>query len=335
MTDRRRFLRTTALAGLCAGALPGAVRAAAGAGAEPAFPGKPIRVVVPFTPGGGADIVARVILQHAGPKLGQPFVVDNRAGGSGIIGTEAVAKAPPDGYTLLMGQTGPNAINPALYAKLPYDAIKDFAPITLTTAYPYVAVVAPSLNVDSLQALAALVSAKPGTLAFGSAGVGSSTHLAALLYLGRARLSMIHAAYKGTSAALADVAGGQIAMMFADITSASALIRSGRLRALAVTGSQRSRLFPDVPTVAEAAGLPGFEASAWHGFLAPAGTPAPIVHTLHEALVGALTSPEVRGRFAQDGIEVVGNTPEQFAGFLREEIGKWGAVVKEAGITPE
>lgn len=330
MMDRRRLLMVAS-----AGAYAGISSPFARANTAPTFPSKPIRVVVPFTAGGGADIVARLILQQAGPRLGQPFVVENRAGGSGIIGTDVVAKAPADGHTLLMGQTGPNAINPVLYPKLPYDGLKDFAPITLTTAYPYVVVVAPSLKIDTLEALAALIAAKPGELAFGSAGTGSSTHLAAELYLGRAKLRMIHVAYKGTSAALADVAGGQIATMFADITSTAPLIRAGRLRALAVTGNQRSDLFPEVPTVAEAAGLPGFEASAWHGILAPSGTPQPVIEKLNEILVATLHSTELRGRFEQDGINVVGNTPEQFAAFLRQEIQKWGDVVRQAGIKAE
>lgn len=307
--------------------------AAVSALAQP-YPAKPIRLVVPFSAGGGGDVTARVIAAQMATRLGQPIVVEPRGGASAIIGTEIVAKSPPDGYTLLMGQTGPNAINPGLFKKLPYDAIRDFAPIALATSYPYVIAINPSSPATSLKEFIALAKSRSGELSFGSAGVGSSAHLAAELFIRTAGLKMTHVPYKGTSQALADVVGGQLHMTFGDVPSTSSMVKSGRLRAIAVTGARRSSILAGIPTAAEA-GLEGFEASAWLGFFAPAGTPRPIIDQLNAAVAEALKVPEVRERFARDGVELGGGTPEQFAAFLKQEIQKWGGVIRDAGITAE
>lgn len=323
MFNRRKFIQLMP-AGLAGSiALPSALASS--------YPARAVRVIVPFSPGGGADVIARLILQPAAEALGRPCIVDNRPGASGIIGTDAAAKSPPDGYTLLLGQTGPNAINPSLYAKLPYDAVNDFTPIIQTTAYPYVVVVPSTLGVQDLKGLIALAKAKPGELTYGSAGNGSSTQLAAEMLLGGAGIKMLHVPYKGTAPALVDVTSGQLTLMCADVTSVASLVQSGKLTAIAVTGAGRSPLFPDLPTVAES-GLPGFEASAWHGFFAPAGTPEAIIAKWHSVVQEALNTPELRNRFARDGIEVVGSTPTQFSAYVKDEIRKWAQVVTETGI---
>jgi len=299
-----------------------------------AYPSKPVRVVVAFAPGGGADIVGRLISQHLGERLGQSFVVENRGGAGGIVGTDAVAKAPPDGYTLLFGQQGPNAINPSLYAKLPYDAIKDFATITQATIYPYVIALHPSVPAANFKELLALAKARPGELSFATAGLGSSAQLAAELLMRQAGIKLNHIPYKGAGPALMDTVAGQVAMVFGDAASTANQARSGKVRAAAVTGARRLPLLADVPTVAEA-GLPGYEAAAWHGWFAPAGTPAAIVDRLQAEIAAILKLPEVRERLTRDGIEAVGSTPEQFAAYLRADIEKWGKVVREAGIKLE
>ena len=299
-----------------------------------AYPSKPVRVVVAFAPGGGADIGGRLISQHLGERLGQSFVVENRGGAGGIVGTDAVAKAPPDGYTLLFGQQGPNAINPSLYAKLPYDAIKDFATITQATIYPYVIALHPSVPAANFKELLALAKARPGELSFATAGLGSSAQLAAELLMRQAGIKLNHIPYKGAGPALMDTVAGQVAMVFGDAASTANQARSGKVRAAAVTGARRLPLLADVPTVAEA-GLPGYEAAAWHGWFAPAGTPAAIVDRLQAEIAAILKLPEVRERLTRDGIEAVGSTPEQFAAYLRADIEKWGKVVREAGIKLE
>ena len=295
------------------------------------YPAKPVRVIVPFSAGGGADIVARLVCQHLTQRLGQPFVVDNRGGGGGIIGTDMAAKAPPDGYTILLGQSGPNVLNPSLYAKLPYDALKDFAPITQATIYPYVIAVHPSVPAKNLAEFLALAKAKPGEVSYGTAGTGSSAHLAAALFERQARVKMNHIPYKGAGPALMDTVAGQVNMVFGDAASATQQAKAGRVRALAVTGARRSPLIPDVPTAAES-GVPGYEATAWHGFLAPAGTPREVIDKLHGEIAAILKTKEVRERLERDGIEAVGSTPEQFGAYIRAEIEKWGKVVRDANI---
>jgi tripartite-type tricarboxylate transporter receptor subunit TctC len=298
------------------------------------YPAKPVRVIVAFAPGGGADIVARLISQHLSERWGQQFVVDNRAGAGGIVGTEMVARAAPDGYTLLLGQSGPNAINPSLYAKLPYDAIKDFSPITQATLYPYVIALHPSVPASNLSELIALAKSRSGELTYASAGLGSSAQLAVELLMRQAQIQLNHIPYKGAGPALMDTVAGQVSMVFGDAASATQQAHAGKVRAIAVTGAKRSPLIPDVPTVSEA-GLPGYEATAWHGFLAPAGTPRDIIDKLHAEIVAILKLKQVSDRLARDGIEAVGNTPEQFGAHIRNEIEKWGKVVRDAGIKLE
>ncbi|WP_454688585.1 Bug family tripartite tricarboxylate transporter substrate binding protein [Achromobacter aloeverae] len=311
---------------LCAAILPGAAQAA--------YPDRPVRVIVPFAAGGGADIVARLVFKGVGEQLGKAFIIDNRGGAGGIVGADAVAKAEPDGYTLLLGQSGPNAINPSVFSKLPYDARKDFAPITQLTRYPYVIAVKKQLPVDNLKALIDLAKRKPGTLTVSTAGQGSSAHLAIELFMRQAGISINPVPYKGAGPALLDVVSGVVDMTFGDAASASKQAQAGNVKALAVTGARRSPLLPDVPTVAEA-GVPGYEASAWHGVLAPRGTPAPIIHTLQQAIAKVLADPALRARLAQDGIETVGSSPEEFNRALLAEIDKWHQVVVDAHIKLE
>src|SRR5882757_5503626 len=251
------------------------------------YPSRPIRLVVPYAPGGGADSVARIVARRVSENVGQPIVIDNRGGAGSILGTDIVAKAEPYGYTLLLGQSGPISINPAVYKTLPYDPVKDFAPVTMTTAYPYILVVNARLPVQSLQEFVALGKAKPGSMNYGSTGIGAANHLVAELFNSKAGLKMTHIPYRGTALAVTDLLGGQLSMVFGDPISVLPHIKSGKLRALAVTSLQRSPVAPEVPTVAES-GYPGFEALAWHGILAPARTPPAIIKKLNEEIARAL-----------------------------------------------
>ena len=295
------------------------------------YPAKTVRFIVPFPAGGGADIVARAIAQKLGESLGQQVVVDNRTGAAAIIGTEIAAKSPPDGYTIILGQTGPNSINPGLYDRLPYDALKDFAPITLTTIYPYVLVVHPSIPAKTVKELIALAKAKPNQLTFASAGNGGANHLAAELLKSMAGISMVHVPYKGSAPALIDVLGGHVSMMFDPTITAIPHVKRGKLRALGVSSLKRSAVAPELPTIAET-GLPGYEALGWHGVLAPAATPREIITRLNADIVKVLQSSDMRARFAEQGAEPVGNTPEQFLEFLKADLAKWAAVIKSAGV---
>jgi tripartite-type tricarboxylate transporter receptor subunit TctC len=305
--------------------------AAPGARAED-YPTHPIRLIVPYAPGGAADATARFVGKHVSETIGQPMVVENRPGGSSIIGTEDVHKAAPDGYTLLLGQSGPISINPAVYKKLPYDPEKDFAPITMTTYFPYILVVNAKLPVHSLQDLVALVKSKPGEFNYGTTGVGAANHLLSELFSGRAGLKMVHVPYRGTALAVADLLAGQVTMVFSDPVSALPHIRAGTLRALAVTSKERSPVAPDVPTVAES-GYPGFDAVGWHGIMAPAKTPAPIIGKLHDEIVAALNAPAFKAFAAEQALQIVADTPEHFAAFIKHDIAIWKEVATQAQVS--
>jgi len=297
------------------------------------YPGKSVRVVVPFPAGGSTDIVGRTIAQKLSELWGQPVVVDNRPGGGTTIGTEIVAKAPPDGHTLLV-MPAPFTINPSLLPNLPYDALNDFAPITLINTTPLVLVVNPGVPVKSVRELIALAKARPGKLNFGSSTIGGSNHLAGELFNAMAGVKMVHIPYKGNAPALTDLVGGHVDLIFNGMTSALPLIKSGKLRALAVTSLQRSNASPDLPTMDEA-GLKGFEAVAWNGLGAPARTPRDVIVKINADVIRILNSPELRERLKAEGSDPVGNTPEQYAAFLRDEIAKWAKVIKFAGVKPE
>jgi tripartite-type tricarboxylate transporter receptor subunit TctC len=310
-----------------------AVSWAAPADAQP-WPNRPIRLVVPFSPGGTTDVVARLIAQGLGTALGQPVVVDNRAGAAGNIGADAVAKSPPDGYTLLMGTVGTHAINAGLYKKMPYDTVADFAPVTLVAAVPNILVLNPAVPVASVKDLIAYAKANPGKLNFASSGNGTSIHLSGELFKTMTGVEMTHVPYKGSAPALTDLIGGQVQLMFDNLPSALPHVKSGKLKALAVTTAERAPAFPDLPTVQEK-GLPGFETSSWFGVLAPAGTPREIVARLNTEILKLLATPDMQERFAQNGAQVVGKGPAEFAAHIKAEMAKWAKVIKESGATAE
>ena len=293
------------------------------------FPAKAIRIVVPLAAGGPGDVLARAVGQKLAESVGQPVVIDNRVGANTNIGNEAVAKAAPDGYTLLAAAST-LTINPSLYANLPYDAVKSFAPITLVATTPLVLVVHPSLPVKSVQELAALAKARPAQLHYGSAGNGSVLHLAGEMFNTMARVKLVHVPYKGVTNAFGDLLGGQIALMFPGAPIALPQARAGKLRALATTGEKRAPAAPELPTIAET-GLPGYEVSVWYGMLAPAGTPPATIARLHAELVKIVQSPEITARWAALGAESLHNTPEQFAAFIRNDLVKWTKVVRDSG----
>lgn len=301
--------------------------------AQSNYPARAVRVIVPSAPGGGTDISARIIAPQLTQSLGQQFIVENRAGAGTMIGGEAVARAAPDGYTLLMG-VSTLAINPAMYKKVPYDALKDFAPVSLAVTLSNVLVVHPSLPVRNLKEFIALVKPRPGQVNFASAGVGTSPHLSMELFLVMTGLKMVHVPYKGSGPGVTDLVAGHVPAMMPNMLSAQPHIKTGRLRALGVTGSKRAPGAEDIPTIAEA-GVPGYEAVQWYGLLAPAATPRDIVTKLHGGMAKALQNPEVRQRLLNDGAEPVGGSPDEFAAYLRAETAKWAKVVQAAGIKPE
>ena len=294
------------------------------------YPTKPVRLVVPFPPGGTTDILARAVAQKLSETWGQQVIVDNRPGAGGNIGSELVAKAPPDGYTLLMGTVGTHAINPSLYAKMPYDHVKDFTPVILVAGVPNVLVVNPSLPVDSVQQLIAYGKANPNKLNFASSGNGTSIHLSGELFRTMTGVQMTHVPYKGSAPALTDLIGGQVQLMFDNLPSSLQFIKAGKLRALAVTSVARSQALPDVPTLAES-GLPGFEASSWFGVLAPAGTPADIVAKINAAVAAWLASPAAKEQLAAQGASAAGGPPDAFVRHIADESAKWAKVVKASG----
>ena len=296
------------------------------------YPSKPVRIVVPFAPGGGVDVTARILAQRLTERVGQSFVVENRTGASGIIGTEFVARSAPDGYTLLVGSQTTQAVVPALY-KVSYDTARDFAPVTEIARSPLLIVVHPSLPVKSVADLIALAKARPGQLTFGAAS-GGTPHMAGELFKLMARVDMLFVPYKGEGPAIADAMGGQISLVFSNLPIALPQARGGRLRGIAITSPQRVATAPEFPTVAES-GLPGFEASTWFGLFAPAATARDIIVKLNAESVSALSVPEVKDRMAAQGLFVVANTPDQFADFLKKEIPRWAKIVKDSGVKPQ
>ena len=297
-----------------------------------AYPERPIRLIVPFAPGGGLDITARLVGHKLTEAWGQNVVVDARPGAATIVGTDIAAKAVPDGYTLLMITTT-FAINPGLYAKLPYDPLRDFAPVTQLNSQPNIVVVNPSLAVRSVKDLIALGKAKPGELTFATPGAGSAPHLSAEMFQRAAGIRMIHVPYKGIPPAVTDVVGGRVTMLFTTTISATPHIKSGKLRAVAITSAARQPAMPDVPTVGET--LPGYRAEAFQGMVAPAGVPKAIVEKLAAEVARVVKLPEIVQRFELDGATPVGSTPAQFAAFIKSETQKWGTVIRDAGIKPE
>jgi tripartite-type tricarboxylate transporter receptor subunit TctC len=294
------------------------------------YPNAPVKIVVPFQAGGLTDILAREIAQRASNGLGQQFIVENKAGASGIIGTDFVAKSRPDGYTLLMGSIGTNAVNAHLYSKLPYDTLKDFAPIGLVASGSLMLVVNPAVPAKNLKELLDYARANPGKLTYASGGAGASQHLAGELLKKTAGIDILHVPYKGVMQGVTDVIAGQVSMTF-DLATVMPHIKAGKLRPIAVANATRASAFPDVPTIAEA-GLPGYDASAWYGLFAPAGTPKEVVAKINTEMLRALRDPVLRRRLATLGAEPVGSSPEQFASFIRSEYDKWGKVVRDANI---
>ena len=298
-----------------------------------AYPAKPVRMIAASSPGSAVDIVARIVAQKLGEQVGQQVIVDNRAGAGGNLGAEIAAKAAPDGYTVFMG-TPAHAINTGLYRKLNYDLVRDFSPVSQVTTGQYVVVVHPSLPVKSIKELVALARAKPGQLNFASAGSGNATHLAGELFNSLARVKLVHVAYKGSGPAMIDLVGGQVQLMFANLTAALPQVKTGRIRALAVTAEKRAAAAPELPTVIEA-GVPGYVVVSWFGVLVPAATPREIVMRLNAALAQTMRAPDIRERLAGEGAEPAVSTPEQFAAFIRADIAQWTKVIKGAGIVAE
>jgi tripartite-type tricarboxylate transporter receptor subunit TctC len=297
------------------------------------YPSRPIRLIVPFASGGGADLAARMIGQLLTEAWGQPVIVDNRPGANGTIGVEIAAQSPPDGYTLTVISAS-HSVNANLYKNLPYDLVRDFAPITQTTIQPYVLVVNPGLPVRSVGDLIAMAKARPNRLNYGSSGIGGLSHLSGALFAAQANIQLAHIPYKGGSPAMHDVVGGQIEMLFSTLLQSHAHIASGRLRALAVTTAARSPAAPHLPTMIEA-GMPGFVVTGWYGILAPAGTPPTIIAKLNKEVVRILRTPELRERLASDGSEPVGSTPAEFAAHIKFEIARWHKVILDADLRPE
>lgn len=316
-----RWSRAT-VAGCC-------ILCAAAANAQ-TYPEKPIRLIVAYAPGGNADTLARIISQRLGQMLEQQIVVENRPGANGAIGTEVAAKAAPDGYTLLFIASG-HAINPGIYAKLAFDPVKDFAPISLVGSTPLILTITSALPARSVKELIAIARARPGELSYASAGNGSPGHLAGALFNSMGRVNIVHVPYKATQQAIIDLTTGQVQVMYPSMTAVLPHIKSGRLRGLAITAREHSTLAPELPTMQQA-GMPGYEATIWNGMLAPARTPAAIVAKLNTSIVQIMQTQEVRDRIAALGADPATSTPAAFGKFIADEIAKWGKVIKEAGV---
>jgi tripartite-type tricarboxylate transporter receptor subunit TctC len=323
LSSRRSAIATCVAALLCA---------TTGSAFADTYPSKAIDFVVPYPPGGASDIIARLIAERLQASLKQPVVVENRAGANGMIAYQYVAKAPADGYTILMANIGPSAINPSIYKKMSYDAVKDFAPITLVSWVPLMVVANPGLRVNSVAELIAKAKAAPGTLSYGVSGNGTAGHLAMELFKSNAGIDIKPIPYKGDTPALTDTMGGQVDVMMATVVAAAPHVAGGRLKALAVTTPKRLSASPDIPTVAES-GMPGFEAVSWGGVLAPAATPRAVVDKLNAEIVRILKLPEVKKRFAEAGAEVVHSTPEEFAKYIASETAKWGKIARTAQVS--
>ena len=323
--------RTTRRAVLGAIALAATATLPLGAAAQN-YPTKPITIVVPFAAGGTTDILARLVGQHLSTELGQPVVVENKAGAGGNIGAAFAAKAAADGHTLFMGTVGTHAINASLYKKLPYDPIKDFAPLTRVAMVPNLLVAHPSQPFKTVQEMIAYAKANPGKINFGSPGNGASPHLSGELFKSMTKVDMVHVPYKGSAPAVSDLLGGQISIMFDNLPSVIPHVRGGKLRAIAISTAKRSADLPDVPTIAEA-GVPGYEATSWFGMFAPAATPKPVLDKISAALGKVLANAEVKKKIDDQGGEPANETPAQFADFIQKESLKWGKVVKESGAS--
>ena len=303
---------------------------AASTGSGQAYPSKPIRYIVPYAPGGSTDIVARLLAQKLTESMGQQVVVENRPGAGGSIGAEIVAKAAPDGYTMVTAVTSIMAINQFLYRKLPFDPERDFAPVSQVGSLPLILMVHPSIPARNVKELIAVAKARPGQLNYGSSGIGTGTHMTTELFKTMAGIDIVHIPYKGSGQVMGDIIGGQLALIFDQVVSSIPHVQAGKLRMLAITSSKRFVSLPDVPTVAES-GVPGYESISWAGVAVPAATPRAIVMRLHGEFTKAVAAPDIRERFIRDGIEPVGSTPEQFAEHIRRERIKWAKVVKDSG----
>jgi tripartite-type tricarboxylate transporter receptor subunit TctC len=298
------------------------------------YPEKPLRLIVPFPPGGAADILARGLGPKLGAELGQHIVVDNRPGANGVIGFDVVAKAAPDGYTLLMGFTTGVAVNPLLVAKASYDPVRDFAGVSMLARTPMVLIANPAFQANSVQELIVLAKTTPGKISYGSPGTGNPNHLAGELFKSTAGIDLVHIPYKGAALVITDVIAGHVPIAFVTLAAGLPQVRTGKLKALAVTGDKRASAAPGIPTMAEA-GLPGLELSEWFGILVPAGTPKPVISRLNQAIVKAVQSPEVQGRFVEQGLEPVSTSVDEFAAVIRADIDKLSKIIKRAGIRAE